>query len=254
MSPSWNRRANIIFAGSALQIERCERLRSTPTATERLEVAPIQSGPPWRAALDRLAEVLATAAPAVACVQLSGRFCRFALLPWSRGLTREEETALARAVFGETYGEAALSWEIRVDNLKRGEVILACAVDSGLVTGLAGAFESSRWRLGALQPLLAVALARRDATGKVWNALVEPDWWSAVLTDGEAFLAVFSSPAQPAGLEALAMMFDNDNVRLAQKTRALRILPGSSLAQASCSIPGWTIEYDATTSGARAAA
>lgn len=254
MSLLWNKRTNILLTGSALEIEHYRRLRTTPVAIERLQFAPGHAGPPWQAALDRLAEVLASTRPAAARVRLSGCFCRFALLPWSRGLTREEESALARALFIEIYGQTALSWEFRVDNLKRGEVILACAVDSGLVAGIADLFASSRWRLAALEPLLAGALANRSETGKCWNALLEADWWSAVLAEGEAFLAVCNFPAQPAGFDALAAMLGNENVRLSQDTSALRILTGSSAAAAGLSIPGWTIEHAAAAGSARATA
>lgn len=243
MSLLRNKHTNILVTGSALEIEHYRRLRTTPVAIERLQFVPSHTGPPWQAALDRFAEVLASTQPAAARVRLSGRFCRFALLPWSRGLTREEETALARALFIEIYGQTALSWEFRVDNLKRGEAMIACAVDSGLVTGIADLFASGRWRLDALEPLFAGALADRGETGKCWNALLETDWWSAVLTEGEAFLAVCNFPAQSAGFDALAAMLANENVRLAQESSALRILTGSSAASAGLNIPGWTVEH-----------
>lgn len=251
MSLLRNKHTNILLTGSALEIEHHRRLHTTPVAIERLEFAPSHAGPPWQAALDRFAEVLASTQPAAARVRLSGRFCRFALLPWSRGLTREEESALARALFIEIYGQAALSWEFRVDNLKRGEVMMACAVDSGLVAGIADLFALSRWRLDALEPLLADALADRGEAGKCWNALLETDWWSAVLTEGEAFLGVCNFPAQPAGLDMLAAMLGNENIRLAQESSALCILAGSSAAAAELNIPGWTVGHAAAAGGAR---
>jgi hypothetical protein len=223
-------------------IERRTRLRRTPIGSERLDFDPGHDGPAWRAALEKLGAILAAGRPAATRLRLSGQFCRFALIPWSRGLTREEELALARAVFAQTYGEAAHGWEIRVDNLRRGALLLAGAVDAGLIAGLVGAFSSHRWRLDALEPLLAGALAGGDEQGARWNALVEPDWWTAVLAEGEALLGVRSLPAQPGGLETLFAALENENVRLARPVRSLRLLPGSTAVPASLRVAGWTVE------------
>jgi hypothetical protein len=190
--------------------------------------------------------VLASERPATARVRLSGQFCRFALAPWSPGLTADEEQALARAVLRETYGEAARGWEVRIDNLNRGAVLVICAVDAELVAGLVGAFDSAGWRLDSVEPLLAGALAGA-ATGAgagagkaAWHALLEPAWSSAALIEGDAFLAVCSAPA-PGSPGALARALENENLRLAREVRALRLLPGSSALPAAGDFPGWAV-------------
>lgn len=230
-----------MFAGRSIAIERRARLRGTPIGSQQLKFDPGQDGPAWRPALEKLGTLLAAGRPAAARLRLSGQFCRFALLPWSRGLTREEESALARAVFVQTYGDATQGWEIRVDNLRRGAVLLAAAVDGALIAGLAGVFSSHRWRLDALEPLLAGALAGRDEQAARWNALLEPDWWTAVLTEGDALLGLCSLPAPSGGVETLVAALENENVRLARQVRSLRILPGSTAVPASLRVAGWTI-------------
>jgi hypothetical protein len=183
------------------------------------------------------------------CSRLSGRLCRFALAPWSRGLNPEEERALARAVFLETYGDAARGWEVRVDNLKRGAAVVICAVDADLLAGLARTFESAGWRLDSVEPLFAAALARMSRTlgrsgsgvaGASWNALLEPDWCSAALIEGDAFLAMCGAPVSaPSGM--VARTLDNENVRLLREVRTLRLLPGSVALPAAEDFSGWAV-------------
>jgi hypothetical protein len=249
VSPSWLERADIVFAAGALEIQRSHLLRRARPAPQRFRVEPQTAGAPagaiWQAALDRLAEALAALPPATARVRLSGRFCRFTLAPWSPGLTPEEEHALARAVFLETYGDAAHGWEVRVDNLKRGAALVACAIDAELVAGLGRAFAAAGWRLASLEPLLAAALAQAARAGKgdgaqaSWYTLLEPDWCSAALIEGEAFLATCGIPAaEPAA--TIVQALQNQNVRLAREVHSLRLLPGS-VALAGGELPGWTV-------------
>ena len=246
MSPSWLERAEFVFAADAVEFARAHRLRKERPAARRFDVAPAAAGAghaaPWRPALDRLAALLAAERPATARVRLSGQFCRFALAPWSRGLTAEEERALALAVFRETYGEAARGWEVRVDNLNRGAALVVCAVDAELIAGLALAFETAGWRLDSVEPRFAAALAAGNAgaAGASWQALLEPGWCSAALVEGEAFLAVCGMPVLDLP-GAIARTLDNENVRLSREVRELRLLPGSAAPPAAGDFPGWTV-------------
>jgi hypothetical protein len=246
VSPSWLERADIVFAAHALESARSHRLRRARPAPRRYAVEPAAAGAPaWSAALGRLAELLADEPPAAARLRLSGQFCRFALAPWQRGLSADEERALARAVFVETYGEAARGWEVRVDNLNRGAALVICAVDADLVAGLARCFESAGWRLDSVEPLFAAALAGAPSGSGTasWQALLEPGWCSAALVEGDAFLAICGTPVLgPPG--AIARTLDNENVRLSREVRALNLLPGSAAlpaAAAAGDFSGWTV-------------
>jgi hypothetical protein len=246
VSPSWLERADIVFAAGALEFARGHRLRRARAAPRRIEVAPAAGGPAWGAALASLAALLAAERPAPARLRLSGQFCRLALAPWQRGLSADEEQALARAVLLETYGDAARGWDVRVDNLDRGGALVVCAVDAELVAGLRVCFETSGWRLESVEPLFAAALAGAqaspggDAAQPAWLALLEPGWCSAALVEGAGFLAVCGAPdLGPAG--ALARTLDNENLRLSREVRALRILPGSVALPPAGDFPGWTV-------------
>jgi hypothetical protein len=245
VSPSWLERADIVFAAGALEFARGHRLRRARAAPRRIEVAPTAGGPAWGVALESLAALLAAERPASARLRLSGQFCRLALAPWHRGLSADEEQALARAVLLETYGDAARGWEVRVDNLNRGGALVVCAVDADLVAGLRGCFEIAGWRLESVEPLFAAALAdTHESPGKTvqpsWLALLEPDWCSAALVEGETFLAVCGAPdLGPPG--AIARTLDNENLRLSREVRALRILPGSVALPAAGDFPGWSV-------------
>lgn len=249
MSPSWLERAEIVFAAGALQMARSHRLRKARAASQRFEVEPRAAGAPdapiWQAALETLAQVLAAERPASARVRLSGRFCRLALAPWSPGLTAEEERALARAVFLETYGEAVHGWEVRADNLKRGAALVLCAVDAELVAGITRAVAAAGWRLESLEPLVAAALAsaagpaQSGATAS-WNALIEPDWCSAALIEGEAFLATCGMPVATSAA-MVTQTLDRENVRLARDVRTLRLLPGSIALPFGGDLSGWAV-------------
>ncbi len=245
MSPSWLERADIVFAAGALDFARGHRLSRARPAPRRYAVGPAAAGAPaWSAALERLAALLAAEPPAAARLRLSGQFCRFALAPWQRGLNADEERALARAVFVETYGEAARGWEVRVDNLNRGAALVICAVDADLVAGLQRCFESAGWRLESAEPLFAAALAGARSGGGAaqasWHALLEPGWCSAALIEGDAFLAVCGAPVLgPPG--EVARTLANENVRLSREVRALRLLPGSVALPAAGDFSGWTV-------------
>lgn len=248
MSPSWLERADIVFAAGALEFSRSRWPRKAQIEPRRVEVV-AQPGdavgtPIWRACLDALAPLLAAERPATARVRLSGRFCRFALAPWTRGLTADEERALARAVLLETYGDAAHGWEVRVDNLQRGAAFVACAVDAALIAGLHRVFDAAGWRLGSVEPLFAVALARDDAPagppGPSWNALLESDWCSAALMEGDAVHAMCAAPVS-GDPGAIVRSLANENTRLSRDARSLRFLRGGVAVPAAGEFSGWTV-------------
>jgi hypothetical protein len=98
-------------------------------------------------------------------VVLSSHNARYALLPWSANLVREDEwRAFAQHVFADTYGLASSGWEIRVSPSPRGAARVACAVEQGLLGQIRRAVSEAGAKLVSVQPGLmhAFNVHRRD--------------------------------------------------------------------------------------------
>lgn len=108
---------------------------------------------------------------------LSSHLARYALLPWSPNLAREDEwQALARHRFADAHGPVAGNWEVRVSPAPKGEARLACAVDRGVLTELRAAVAGAGARLASVQPSLMHAFnARRRQFGRApgWLVIAE---------------------------------------------------------------------------------
>lgn len=93
---------------------------------------------------------------------LSSHHARYALLPWSPNLAREEEwQALARHRFTDTHGTVASHWEVRVSPAPKGGARLACAIDRGVLAELRAAVARAGARLASVQPGLMHAFNAR---------------------------------------------------------------------------------------------
>lgn len=89
---------------------------------------------------------------------LSSHFAQYQLLPWRADLNDgDEELAVARLAFSETYGEAALGWQVRVGDEAPGLPRLAAAVDGELLNALEQAASAGKARLVSIQPYLSAA-------------------------------------------------------------------------------------------------
>jgi hypothetical protein len=98
---------------------------------------------------------------AEATVILSGRFVRYAIVPWSDELaSRAEELAFARHCFAATYGVQADQWDLRLSPGPPGRARLASAVDRGLVEALRAIVAKAGHRLRSVQPGLMAAYNR----------------------------------------------------------------------------------------------
>jgi hypothetical protein len=162
------------------------------------EILPCSEGTPsWKGALDTLSQGLLAREPwqrADATVVLSNHFLRYQLLPWSEEIGSEEElAAYARHSFGQVHGEVVREWAVRVDEPRRGQPTLACAVDQGLLDALDASFAAAKARLVSVRPALAAAFnALRPAfpasaawfvmaeRGKLLLALARDDGWQLV--------------------------------------------------------------------------
>jgi hypothetical protein len=93
---------------------------------------------------------------------LSNHFVRYAVLPWSDGLsTPAEEEAYLRHHFAKIHGERAKAWSLRASEAPRGALRLASAIDTALVEALKAAFpKNGKAKLVSMQPELMEAANR----------------------------------------------------------------------------------------------
>lgn len=135
---------------------------------------------PWRAALQALETALPGFADGktAATVILSNHFLRYALVPWRAGLSdAEEDLSFARHCFAKVYGKAAQQWELRLSQEAPEMPRLASAVDTELLGGLRGLFDSAGIPLRSIQPHLMAAFngsRGRLQQHSAWFALPEP--------------------------------------------------------------------------------
>jgi hypothetical protein len=138
-------------------------MRPAVVGAECISCDIVPGEPPWQAALSALSTLLSKmdTGSSVATVVLSNRFVRYALVPWNERLTTaEEEMAFAQHCFRETYGESALSWEVRVSPAGTGQPRVASAVDRAMLSAIRQAVGGSSLRLRSVQPLLMAAYNR----------------------------------------------------------------------------------------------
>lgn len=113
-----------------------------------------------------------------ATVILSNHFVRYVLVPWSDNLDDEaEQLDYARHCFGEVYGDTVAHWDIRLSPGEDGDVQLASAVDSRLLTALRHILSRYDIALESVQPHLMAAWNAaypRIRRHNAWLALVEP--------------------------------------------------------------------------------
>jgi hypothetical protein len=144
--------------------------------------------PNWKSALDAVTQALRSRPSwqdADASVVLSNHFARYQLLPWSDEIGSDAElVAYARQSFAQVHGEAAKGWAVSVDEARRGQPSLACAVDRGLIDGLDQAFAISKSRLVSVQPYLA------SAFNTLRKGFADESAWFVVVEDGKLLLSL----------------------------------------------------------------
>ena len=116
--------------------------------------------PAWAPALQALDPALAGFASRrdSTAVVLSNTFVRYLVIPWQPDVSGARELAeLAALRFRRTFGEHAADWTIRCNAGAYGEAIVACAVETALVTALRERLRAHKLRLTSLQPLLMAA-------------------------------------------------------------------------------------------------
>ena len=155
-------------------------LRVRAVASGAVDADPAHGSEPWAGALAALrVQIEARQRERLAVtVVLSNHFVRYALIePPPRGVSSEEELALARFHFTRLHGERANAWDIRVAPAKRGSPRVASAIDRALLAALQSQFvKPSRARLVSVQPYLMCAFKRwrgRFDTRGAWLVLAE---------------------------------------------------------------------------------
>lgn len=151
-------------------------------------------------------------------VVLSNQFVRYALLERpGRGVSRDEELALAVFHFKRLHGERASAWDVRVAASDRGNAKVASAVDRALLDGIKAAFpRENRPRLKSVQPYLMSAFnrwrAKLDKRGG-WLVLVEPGQVCIALLAGKAWRAVQSVRSRPDAPENWLALLERERQR-----------------------------------------
>ena len=155
---------------------------------------PAAGAEPWQGAVAALKSLEWTKPCRVTAV-LSNHFVRYAVLPWSDGLsTPAEEEAYLRHHFAKIHGERAKGWTLRASEAPRGALRLASAIDTALVEALKAAFpKNGKARLVSAQPELMEAANRwRGAIpgGGAWLVLAEPERACIALHAGQGWRSV----------------------------------------------------------------
>jgi len=155
---------------------------------------PAAGAEPWQGAVATLKSLEWTKPCRVTAV-LSNHFVRYAVLPWSDGLsTPAEEEAYLRHHFAKIHGERAKGWTLRASEAPRGALRLASAIDTALVEALKAAFpKNGKARLVSAQPELMEAANRcRGAipAGGAWLVLAEPERACIALHAGQGWRSV----------------------------------------------------------------
>lgn len=136
---------------------------------------------PWKNAIDKLAtEVLRlTSKPKLVRVVLSNHFLRYAIVDVDQAIkSKAEQIAFVKHRFVQVYGEAAESWELRLDQECPGAPYLACAVDGIMLFNIREIFAQANIKLQSIQPCLMAAYNQSQSRFSNKNA------WFVLFEDG----------------------------------------------------------------------
>lgn len=187
MSPLWRDQLRIALSPERVVAVRLSGFPRRHLATKEI-IACSDGVPNWKSALDVTAQALLTRTSwqnADASVILSNHFARYQLLPWSDEIgSNAELAAYAQQSFAQVHGEAAKTWSVSVNDPRRGQPTLACAVDRGLIDGLDQAFALSKSRLVSVQPYLA------SAFNTLRTGFADESAWFVVVEDGKLLLSL----------------------------------------------------------------
>lgn len=182
MSPLWRDRVHIVLCPQRVILVRFGRGLHPRVADKAIVPCGDGGGSAWQPALAALQQALAGPQwhNAEALVVLSNHFVHYLMIDWDDSLSAyEEQLAMVRYSFAQTYGDAAEGWDYRWNEGRPPAACLACAIDHGLYAGLTELFTDAglHLRLAGLQPYLMAAFNhwRHELDGqRDWFLLAEP--------------------------------------------------------------------------------
>ncbi len=161
-----------------IEVRLSRGLRPQLTVKLDVDITPGESMP-WGVALDALRthrEQQGTQKRIQYSVLLSGQFVRFQVIPWQDALNKpNERLAYAKHCLRETYGAAALTWDISLSDTGYGKAALAAAVDRGFLEGIRACFKDVP--LVSIKPWLTAAYSRFCAN---WSRDTAPHYFCSV--------------------------------------------------------------------------
>ena len=144
-----------------------------------LPAGSVPGKPDWLPCVQSLQQLLREpfAQDADATVVVSNHFVRYALVPWSEHLARDDEKrAWIRHHFVSLYGEPAAASEYRWSDDSPLAPCLASATDGRFIGAIRDAFEPASLRLRSVQPFLMAVFnrwKRRFGGGPTWLLVPE---------------------------------------------------------------------------------
>ena len=235
MSPLWRDRLLVALAPDSVS---WVRLRGTfkprAVAYGAVEADPAHGSEPWAGAIAAMrVQVEARQRERLAVtVVLSNHFVRYALVEAPpRGVSPEEELALARFHFARLHGERANAWDVRISSAKRGSPRVASAIDRALLAQIQSVFtRPGSARLVSVQPYLMCAFnhwrGRFDTRG-AWLVLPEAGRVCIGLLAGDNWRALHSARGGDDPVDWLALL-DREALRTAAKPVATTVYARSS--------------------------
>ena len=125
---------------------------------------------------------------------LSNHYVHYAVLPKVQHLAAAEQSAFAKILFGNTFGDLSIGWELRVSPASSGMSTLACGVPLALLDGLRTICNGRGW-LRSIQPSLMSVFNRTRPligkrsgilamveSGRITLASIEHGQWNFVVT------------------------------------------------------------------------
>lgn len=148
---------SIFLSPAELVAVRCRGL-SRRVVDKHIYQVSTQGSNEWAGAIEALAVALRDMKCKRLQVILSSHLTHYLLAPWRDDLNDiEEELAVARLAFTDTFGDIAAHWNIRLSDDAPGAPRVAAAVDAGLISAIEQTAKTAQASLLSIQPYLVAA-------------------------------------------------------------------------------------------------
>ena len=213
MSPSWHNRLYVAISPERISMIKLGRgLKPVLRAKHDEEVTPISRQQPWRAVLERFAQLLSLPEwqKAEVNVVLSNRLARFAAITFGAQLKNyAAQEGFARHALAQTYGALVEQWVLRIQPGKAGTPSLVSALDQALLDGLQQACAANHLELNLVTPYLTPVFNRFQKMlnkDPAWLVINEPGYSLLALLSGGEFVAI--NGVNHDSIEELPMLLD----------------------------------------------